>query len=108
MKATPRWQSVKSGGGSRPGAMIECPQCGYASWKGAACAFCGTDLQAPGTGVMQGTIPRMAYSSIFLIWFSGGLIAGLLCLSPFTLAPGSPLRARLEHYLALLQPARNP
>lgn len=117
MKAAPRWQSVGPPRGGRRGAMVECPRCGYVSWKGAACAFCGAALEAPAAGGAQASIlpaaPAVAldpnrtdwsYPFLFMVWFLGGLIAGLLCFPPLTVAAGSPLRARLERFLAVARP----
>jgi len=95
MKPPPRWRPAHGPAGAYRGPIVSCPRCGYASWRGACCAYCGGPLQPPIPGGPDGpasqhriassparTEPAWSYPRLFVVWFLVGLLLGLVTFLP--------------------------
>jgi hypothetical protein len=82
--------------------MVQCPACGYNTWRTAACAFCGAPFatlsddiseagppQAPAAAPSRPVEAAGGFPSLFLLWFLLGLLAGLVGFSPRARAAGA-------------------
>lgn len=123
MRPAPQWRPGRRADGAYRGRMVQCPQCGYATWRAPACAFCGAPLEVAAAGTADGPIPQAAaqasavagpvaggLSTLFLVWFLAGLLLGIVGFSPRARAAGALLwpRADRPQPTAIQAPALKP
>ena len=112
MRSAPNWRPGHRANGTYRGPMVQCPNCGYATWRAHACPFCGAPLEAPSAGIPEGPAPRAeamaprrppefggGFPTLFLVWFLAGLLAGIAGFSPHARAAGVLLWPHVERLL---------
>ena len=124
MRSAPNWRPGKRASGAYRGPMVQCPNCGYNTWRAAACAFCGAPFETPSDATSQASAPRAAaaapsravesaggFPTIFLVWFLLGLLVGIVGFSPRARAAGALLWPDVERFHGPVQqdsPFRSP
>ena len=116
MRPVPHWRPGRRGGGAYRGPMVQCPNCGYNTWRAAACAFCGAPFETQSDTTSQASAPRAAaaapsravesaggFPTIFLVWFLLGLLVGIVGFSPRARAAGALLWPGAEQFQGPVQ-----
>ncbi len=109
MRPVPHWRPGHRATGAYRGPMVQCPHCGYSSWRGPTCPFCGAAFEAATPGRPEGSPPRTSatassrpegpaagFPTLFLAWFLVGLLLGIVGFSPRSRAAGAMLWPRAE------------
>ena len=116
MRSAPNWRPGKRGSGAYRGPMVQCPACGYNTWRAAACAFCGAPFETTPDATSQPSAPQAAaappsragkagggFPALFLVWFLLGLLVGIVSFSPRARAAGALLWPGIEGLPAPVQ-----
>lgn len=115
MRPVPHWHPGRRAGGSYRGPIVQCPNCGYSTWRAAACAFCGNPFETASDATPQASAPQAAaapsrtveasggFPALFLVWFLLGLLAGIVGFSPRARAAGALLWPAGERFQAPVQ-----